>query len=99
MRIHNAESPEFIFMVRELFMEYSVSLGVNFCFQGFAEELANLPGEYTRPSGRLFVVLDEQRAAGCGALRRLDERTCEMKRLYLRRSIAGGALAVRLRMR
>jgi len=89
MRIHNAESLEFILMVRELFMEYSASLGVNFCFQGFTEELANLPGEYARPSGRLFVVLDEERAAGCGALRRLDERTCEMKRLYLRPEYRG----------
>jgi len=89
MHIQNAESPEIIPVVRELFLEYSASVGVNFCFQGFAEEVANLPGQYARPAGRLFVALDEGRAAGCGALRRLDEQTCEMKRLYVRPAYRG----------
>lgn len=89
MHIQNAESPEIIPVVRELFLEYSASVGVNFCFQGFAEEVANLPGQYARPAGRLFVALEEGCAAGCGALRRLDEQTCEMKRLYVRPAYRG----------
>jgi len=92
MHIEQAASPELIRRVRELFVEYSESVRVGFCFQGFTEELAQLPGEYARPSGRLFVVLDEERAAGCGALRRLDERTCEMKRFYVRPEFRGRGL-------
>ncbi|MGH9863849.1 MAG: GNAT family N-acetyltransferase [Candidatus Acidiferrales bacterium] len=89
MRIQIAESPEFIPLVRELFVEYSESLGVALCFQGFAVELAGLPGEYARPAGRLFLALDKERATGCGALRRIDEQTCEMKRLYVRPAYRG----------
>ncbi|MHB8524890.1 MAG: GNAT family N-acetyltransferase [Candidatus Acidiferrales bacterium] len=90
MRIESAESPEAIGMVRELFVEYSESVGVGFCFQGFAEELATLPGEYARPWGRLFLAFDDmQQVAGCGALRRIDAQTCEMRRFYVRSAFRG----------
>jgi putative acetyltransferase len=89
MRIESAESPELIRMVRELFLEYSESLGVDLSFQGFAEELASLPGEYSRPAGRLLMMMDEQQAAGCLALRPIDHNVCEMKRLYVRPAYRG----------
>ena len=89
MRIESADSPELIRVVRELFLEYSESLGVDLCFQGFAEELASLPGEYSRPAGRLLVMMDERQAAGCLALRPINATICEMKRLYLRAAYRG----------
>jgi putative acetyltransferase len=89
MRIESADSPELIRVVRELFLEYSESLGVDLCFQGFAEELASLPGEYSRPAGRLLVMMDEQQAVGCLALRPISNTVCEMKRLYLRAAYRG----------
>jgi carbonic anhydrase len=93
MRIVSAESPELIPIVHELFVEYSKSLGVDLCFQGFAEELATLPGGYSRPAGRLFLLFDEQdseqTAVGCGALRPIDAEVCEMKRLYVRPTFRG----------
>jgi len=95
-RIESAESLEFIRMIRKLFVEYSESLEVDLCFQGFTEELARLPGEYARPAGRLLLALDEQQAIGCGALRPIDDGVCEMKRLYVcpafRGRGAGGVL-------
>lgn len=95
MRIDQAESPEFIRIVRELFVEYAESVGVGFCFQGFAQELARLPGEYARPTGRLFLAFDDKddkQVAGCGALRRIDVETCEMKRFYVRPAFRGKGL-------
>jgi hypothetical protein len=38
--------------VRELWTEYWASAGLDPQFQGFAEELAALPGSYSPPAGR-----------------------------------------------
>ena len=84
-----AESPEHMARARELFQEYAVSLGFSLCFQGFDKELADLPGEYALPDGRLLLALEHEQNAGCVALRRIDKETCEMKRLYVRPAFRG----------
>ncbi|MGC1107420.1 MAG: GNAT family N-acetyltransferase [Candidatus Acidiferrales bacterium] len=96
MRIENADAPEFLGTVRKLFREYEASIKVDLCFQGFEKELAELPGEYARPSGRLLVAFDGDEVAGCGALRRLEDDVCEMKRLYVRPEHQGKALGAGL---
>jgi GNAT superfamily N-acetyltransferase len=47
-------------------------------------ELANLRQKYGKPAGRLYLARVDGSPAGCVGLRKLDEKTSEMKRLYVR---------------
>jgi putative acetyltransferase len=78
------ESQEQIAVARELFHEYGDAIGVDLEYQGFSAELAALPSPYAPPHGALLVAQIDGDTAGCVALRRLNDETGEMKRLYVR---------------
>lgn len=92
LKIIQAQSAAEIQLVRELFEEYVTWLGINLCFQNYEKELAELPGEYAPPGGRLLLALDNDLGAGCVALRSLGNGTCEMKRLFVRPAYRGERL-------
>jgi ribosomal protein S18 acetylase RimI-like enzyme len=72
-------------VVRELILEYASSLGVDLSFQDLDHELRTLDDFYEL----VLIAHEGDRAAGCVALRRLDDATCEMKRLYIRPEFRG----------
>ena len=90
--IHPASSTEEVAQARELFLEYAQSLGFSLCFQSFDQELANLPGDYSPPDGRLLLAEYDGQLAGCVALHKLESGICEMKRLYVRPQFRGKGL-------
>ncbi len=69
-------------IARELILEYAASTGVDLSFQNLSDEIAALDTFY-----EAIFVADE--TAGCVALRKIDNETCEMKRLYVRPQFRG----------
>jgi len=49
----------------------------------FEHELRTLPGKFAPPEGALLLARVDAAPAGCVALRRIDARACEMKRMFL----------------
>ncbi len=92
--------------VKVLFSEYTqmlVSLNPSFQLyldiQHYDEEEDNPGLKYGMPDGRLYVALSDGKTAGCIALRRLNERDGELKRLYVRPSFRGQGIATLLTKR
>lgn len=81
--IREAETASDIEHVRKLFLEYQGTLGVDLCFQGFAEELAGLPGHYARPAGCILLANQGPLVLGVVGMRPILNSDCEMKRLYV----------------
>lgn len=92
MRIFQANTDEDIQQAHALFEEYASGLGISLCFQNFDRELANLPGDYAAPDGRLLLASENDQLAGCIAMRKLYPGVCEMKRLFLRPAYRGKGL-------
>ena len=91
-----ADSEEYLPCVKELLTEYANSLGFDLHFQEFSQELAELPGDYAPPDGRLLLAICEKHIAGCVALRKMSETVCEMKRLYVRPEFRGKRIGKKL---
>jgi len=84
-QVITVRAPADIAQAYRLFKAYAASLEVDLSYQGFAAELAGLPGDYAPPGGALLLAKDANgEALGCVALRRLAPvGVCEMKRLYV----------------
>ena len=92
LMIRRASSDAEIDQARELFKEYAGGLGIDLCFQNFEKEVAQLPGDYAPPDGRLMLAFYHGDVAGCVALRKIGAGVCEMKRLFVRERFRGAGL-------
>jgi carbonic anhydrase len=95
-----AQSPAHLQQVRELsrgyvawLVELDRSLGVYdpdvFRAYGYESGEALLPGDYGAPDGCLLLAVVDSRPAGCVALRKVDESTCEMRMLFVHPEFQG----------
>lgn len=79
------DNPDDLESIRILFREYQDFIGISLCFQSFEEELDSLPGKYSiRNNGNLYLAESDDQPVGCVAFYRIDETTCELKRLFVR---------------
>ena len=96
LEIRRAESDGDVAAVSALWSEYWQTLGLPPTFQGFAEQLHSLPGEFAAPHGFLLLASHDSEAAGTIALRYLFPGACEVKRLYVPARFRGYGLGKKL---
>ena len=87
--------------IRQLLTEYVNWIGVPLEFGDFDAELADLPGAYDRPKGRLYLAQVNHELVGCVALQpsdieEPDQNVCEMKRLFVRNAYRGLGISRKL---
>jgi putative acetyltransferase len=80
------DSPQLWQIARDLVREYAATLNVNLAFQNFDQELLDFETDYAPPTGSFLLARHNGEFVACGAFRRLSDRDCEMKRLYVRPS-------------
>jgi ribosomal protein S18 acetylase RimI-like enzyme len=85
--------------IKSLFTAYHLSLPIDISYQNYEDEFNALPGNYVGDKGGALFVAEKENSSsgceaagstsrektvlGCVALRRMDERTCELKRLFV----------------
>ncbi|MDD5934419.1 MAG: GNAT family N-acetyltransferase [Clostridiales bacterium] len=69
-------------IIKELFREYSKIQGAEACFVSFENELADLEKVYQ--DGALLVAYEDTVPIGCGAIKKISDNECEMKRVFIK---------------
>ncbi len=82
--------------VSALLWEYARLRDFDAALGDYEAEFTGLPGKYAAPEGCLVLATWEGQAAGCVAFRKLDEKYCEMKRLYVSPNFRGKKISIRL---
>ena len=78
-------------VIKELFKEYSQIKGAESCFVSFDKELADLEAFYG--GGALLVGYEDNNPVACIAIKKLNDNTCEAKRLFIKPEYRGKGYA------
>jgi putative acetyltransferase len=72
-----------------LFKEYAHWLNIDLQFQHFEEELNSLKTMYAPPDGGLILCKIENEFMACVAIRKINNETAELKRMFVRPAFQG----------
>ena len=78
-------------IVKPLFLEYSQIKGAESCFVSFDKELADLNAYYK--GGALLIGYENDKPISCAALKKIDDNSCEGKRLFIKPEYRGKGYA------
>ena len=81
---------------KELIIEYIKWLNMDLYFQNIDEELNGFPHKYKEPDGIFIIAKDENNVIGCVGMKKLDEKICEMKRLFVNDNYKGKGIGKKL---
>jgi putative acetyltransferase len=84
-----AQSTQEYNAAKALFIEYAKWLNIDLCFQNFNKELAEIEIMYNEKDGGIVLCVDDDKYIGCSAIRKIDDTTCELKRMWVQPSYQG----------
>jgi len=93
--VQSADDPA-IESVRYFFRRYVATLGDDALLHTLGQDMNDLPGDYSPPKGRLFLLERDRQPAGFAGIRPLAEGVCELKRLYISPEARGQGLGMQL---
>ena len=67
----------------KLFTVYAKWLNIDLSFQHFEEELTGLKSMYALPYGGIILCREDGKYIACAAIRKIDDVTGELKRMYV----------------
>jgi len=79
-----------------LFEQYAKSLVLDLTYQDFAGELNSIAVQYNKPQGALVLAYDGEVAIGCTGIRKFDNDTAELKRMFVQENYRGHWIAQRM---
>ena len=82
--IVKAVSPDDIESVKSLFLAHEKELAEDACFHGFDAEMKNIQNIYSAPTGALLLAINNGDAIGVVGMVGNNDKTAEMKRLYVK---------------
>lgn len=80
----------------KLFLEYSEWLGIDLGFQGFTQELQQLPIMYGGTKGIIILCKNEGVVVACVGVRRFADEIGEIKRMYVKPAYRRKGIAAEL---
>ncbi len=78
-------------IIKALFVEYSHIKGAESCFVSFDRELNDLKGYYS--GGAILIGYEQDKPVACVAIRKVNDETCEGKRLFIKPEYRGRGYA------
>ncbi|MHA1571497.1 MAG: GNAT family N-acetyltransferase [Alphaproteobacteria bacterium] len=90
---------EFTEFLRQRYPEMANEIDAYLTQQNFDGQLANLPRYFNPPFGECLLARLDQKPVGILMLKRLDERVCEMNRMFVRPKARGYGIGRRLSIR
>lgn len=88
-----ANSAEEYINAAKLFKEYAAWLNIDLSFQNFKDELNELKTMYATPHGGIIVCKIKNECVACVGLRKIDNYTAELKRMYVQPAFQRAGIA------
>ncbi len=81
---------------KKLFAEYAHAINIDLTFQKFDKELEEINTMYSSPQGGIIICKKDEIFTGCIAVRKIDDSTCELKRMYVNPAFQGNGIGKNL---